>query len=81
MQLDDNKIKDVNQKDTRKGIRMDREIVEYNLIKNDDANDEAGFIDKVNRHIKNGWQPLGGLSFRNRLKAVQAMVKYRNVNK
>ena len=70
--MDDNKIKDVNQKDTRKGIRMDKKLVEYSLV----SGGEDEIIDKVNRFIENGWQPLGGVSRDKYHRLSQAMVKY-----
>lgn len=42
--------------------------------------DKIGTIqDKVNRLIKEGWQPLGGISSSYRSSDEQAMVKYENV--
>jgi hypothetical protein len=53
-----------------------RKIVDYMVV----VEDKIGTIqDKVNRLIKEGWQPLGGISSSYRSSDEQAMVKYENV--
>ena len=53
-----------------------RKIVDYMVA----VEDNFGTIqDKVNRLIKEGWQPLGGISSSYRNNDEQAMVKYENV--
>ena len=51
---------------------MDKKLVEYSLV----SGGEDEIIDKVNRFIENGWQPLGGVSRDKYHRLSQAMVKY-----
>lgn len=53
-----------------------RKIVDYMVV----VEDNFGNIqDKIKQLIKEGWQPLGGISRSYRRNDAQAMVKYENV--
>ena len=59
---------------------MDKKVVEYIVVKGGAGNREGGqedIAEKVNRYIKNGWQPSGGFTYdRIRENLYQPMVKY-----
>jgi hypothetical protein len=54
--------------------KKEKQIIEYRILIDQYLDHLEG---KVNAHIKNGWQPIGGVSSSLNHNYVQAMVKYK----
>jgi hypothetical protein len=56
------------------GLFTSKKIIEYKILISTSFHD---LQDEVNKYIRNGWQPQGGLSSFNNYSFMQAMVKYK----